>query len=92
LATSVGAHDLPEHGVVNVPAAVIADGGFDRFGDNRQVVSEQFLNTLIRQFGRGFKGFIQVGYIGVVVFPVMDFHRQLVNGRLQCIGSIRQSG
>ena len=92
LPTGVGAHDLPEHGVVNVAAGVIADGGSNRFRDNRAVVGEQFLEALVGQFGRGFKGFIQVGHIGVVVLPVMDFHRHLVNGRLQRIGSIGQCG
>ena len=44
LPAGVGAHDLPEHGVVNVPAGVIADGGPDRFGDNRAVIGEQLFH------------------------------------------------
>ena len=40
LAASVGTHDLPEHGVVDVAASVIADSSLDGIGNNRQIVGQ----------------------------------------------------
>jgi hypothetical protein len=37
LASGVGGHDLPEHGVVDVAAAVVADGAANVFGDGVEV-------------------------------------------------------
>src|SRR5439155_17853669 len=48
-----GAHDLPEHGVVNVTASVVAYGGADILRHGGAVVRQQFLDGLVGQVGGG---------------------------------------
>src|SRR5260370_2767583 len=55
LSASLGTDDGPEHGVIDVSAAVIADRSPDGFGNDAAVVSEQLLDRLVRQVGRGFQ-------------------------------------
>ena len=38
------------------------------------------------------EGLVQVGDVRVVVFPVVNLHRQLVNIGLQRIGCVRERG
>ena len=83
---------LPEVGVVVRAAAVVADGGLDRLGDDREVVDQQFVQRLVGQFRGLFQGLVQVGDVRLVVLAVMDFHRLLVDVRLEGIGRIRQRG
>jgi len=45
VAAALGLHDLPEHGVIHVPAAVVADGGADVLGDGVEI-ADQFLGAL----------------------------------------------
>ena len=42
IASAVGLHDLPEHGVVDVASAIVADGAANVFGDGVQVADEIF--------------------------------------------------
>ena len=47
--------DGPEHRVVPVSAAIIADCSADAFGHGDQIARQQLFERLIRQFGRGFE-------------------------------------
>ncbi len=42
-------HDLPEHRVIDVPAAIVAHGGADVLRNNGAIVGQQLLNGLIGQ-------------------------------------------
>src|ERR1019366_4161424 len=53
--TRARTHDGPEHGVVDVAAAVIAYRGADLFGNDGANVGQQFLYGLAREFGRRFQ-------------------------------------
>ena len=59
VASAFGLHDLPEHGVVDVSAAVVADGAADVFGDRIQV-ADQFFRALGVQFGMLVESRVQV--------------------------------
>ena len=52
--TSAGAgrQDLPKHGVVDVAAAIIANGGTDVLGHDRAIVGEELLDGFVLQVGR----------------------------------------
>src|SRR5581483_5665788 len=49
LAAPFGAHDLPEHRVIDVAAAVVADGGSDVLGDDGAVIGQQFFYAFVSQ-------------------------------------------
>src|ERR1039458_7737576 len=78
LAAAFGLHDLPEHGVVDVAAAVVADGAADVLGDGGEVLDEVF-DGPGTQFGVLFDGGVQVGDVGLVVLVVVEFHGRLVD-------------
>ena len=54
LAAGVGSHDGPEHGVIGMAAAIVADGGADVFRNDGAVVGQQFFERLAGQVGRRF--------------------------------------
>src|ERR1035437_8596376 len=83
-------HDLPEHRVVDVAAAVVAHRGANVLGNDGAVAGQQLLDGLVRQGGGRFQRFVQVGDIRVMVLAVVDLHRHFVDVRLQRIGRIGQ--
>ena len=52
LSAFVRPHDDPEHRMVGVSAAIVADRGADGFWNRRAVVRQQFFNRLVRQVRR----------------------------------------
>ena len=91
LASALGLHDLPEHGVIHVASAVVADGGADVFGDGVEV-TEQLFDALGLQFGMLFEGGVGILHIRAVVQIVVELHGFGVNVRLQSGIVIRQRG
>src|SRR5580658_4898424 len=82
-------HNLPEHGMVHVAAAIVAHGGANRFRhfiDLRQ----QFFDGKFLKVGVALERFIEVGDVCAVVFVVMDFHGFCVNVGFQSVERIRQ--
>ena len=69
-----GAHDLPEHRVVRVAAAVVADRRADVFRHGVDVL-KQILDALRLQIGMLLQRGIQVRHVGVVMLAVMNLHR-----------------
>ena len=91
IASAVGLHDVPEHGVINVAAAVVANGAADIFGDRVEVAEEIFRSFLI-QLGMFIQGRIEVLHIGGMMHVVVQMHRFLVDGRFERRVVIRQRG
>src|SRR5262245_32520304 len=88
-ATRLGPHDLPEHRVVRVAAAVVAHGGANVFRDGVDVL-QQVVNALGLQLGMLLERRVQVRDVRVVMLPVMDFHRLLVDVGFESIGRVRK--
>src|SRR5271155_1662823 len=75
-----------------MPAAVVANGGFDVLGNDRQVVLQKFMHRLavkLRMFGNGG---VEVVHVCSVMLAVMNLHRLFVDVRLQSVGRKRQGG
>jgi len=70
----VGLHDVPEHGVVHVASAIVADGAPDVFGDGVEVADQVFRRFLV-QFGMLVEGRVEVLDVGGVMHVVMQVHR-----------------
>ena len=81
-AAAVGLHDLPEHGVVDVAAAVVADDAADVLGDGARCLSRSS-GGFLAELGVLFDGAVQVGDIGLVVLVVVELHGRLVDGGLE---------
>ena len=64
---------LPEHRVVDVTAAIVADHHADVFRHGLEV-ADQFAGAFRLEFRFAGDGVVDVGDIGGVVFAVMDFH------------------
>jgi hypothetical protein len=82
LAATLGLHDLPEHGVVDVAAAVVLDDLADVLGDAGEVF-DQLFRRLFAQVGVLFDGAVEVGDVGLVVLVVVQLHRRFVDKRLE---------
>jgi hypothetical protein len=78
IATAFGLHDLPEHGVVDVAAAVVADCGANVFGDGVEI-ADQFFRSLLGQLGMFFEGCVEILDVGTVMHVVVQGHRLLVD-------------
>ena len=78
----LGLHDLPEHGVVDVAAAVVLDDLADVFGDGGEVLDEVF-GGLLAELGVLFDGAVEVGDVGLVVLVVVELHGRLVDVGLE---------
>src|SRR5690349_8632112 len=70
--------------------AIVADGCANILGNFFNVAAEVFDALLRKVFA--FERRIEVGYVGVMVFVVMDLHRLGVDVRFQCIVRIWQRG
>ena len=62
-----------------MPAAVVADGGFDVFGHDRQIVRQHLVQRLAVKFRMLGDGGVEVVHVSRVMLVVMDFHRLLVD-------------
>ena len=85
-------HDMPEHRVVRVAAAVVPYGGPYILGDGVYVGEELFKGAGVR-LGVFFEGGVEVGYVGVVVLLMVEVHRLFVYGGFQgvvAVGQLRQ--
>jgi hypothetical protein len=81
-AASVGRHPRPEHAVVPMPAAVVANRRANGFW-NAVDAPAQILDALALQLGRLLERGIQVGDVRLVMLSVMDLHRLRVDVRLE---------
>ena len=82
LAAALGLHDLPEHGVVDVAAAVVLDDVADVFGDGVEVLDEVF-GGFLAEVGVLFDGAVEVGDVGLVVLVVVELHGRFVDVGLE---------
>ncbi len=82
LASALGLHDLPEHGVVDVAAAVVLDDLADILRDGGEVLDE-FFGGLLAELGVLLDGAVEVGDVGLVVLVVVELHGRLVDGGLE---------
>ncbi len=78
----LGLHDLPEHGVVDVAAAVVADDGADVLGDAGEVGDELF-GGFLAEFGVLLDRAVEVGDVGLVMLVVVELHGRFVDGGLE---------
>jgi hypothetical protein len=90
-AGAFGCEEGPEEGVVDVAAAVVADGGADVFGDGGEGFDEVF-GGFVGEVGLGGDGGVEVGDVGLVVLAVVDLHGGGVDGGLKGVGCVRQRG
>ncbi len=91
IASTLGLHDVPEHGVVDVAAAVVADGAADVFWDCVQVAKQIFRSFFV-QLGMLVEGRVQVFDVGGVMHVVMQVHRLFVDGGFERRVIVRQGG
>ena len=82
-------HNLPEHGVVHVAAAVIAHGRADVFRDLVDLC-EQFLDGKLLKVRVRLQSLVEVGHIRAMVLAVVDLHRLCVNVWFECVKRIRE--
>ena len=75
-------HDLPEHGVVDVAAAVVLDDLAYVFGDAGEVL-EELLRRFLADLGVLLYRAVQIGDVGLVVLVVVELHRGFVDGGLK---------
>ena len=91
IASALRLHDLPEHGVIDMASAVVADGSADVFG-NCVEVADEILGRLAGELRVLLEGGVQILHICTVVHVVMQSHRLLIDGGIQCVIGIRQWG
>ena len=87
----MGLHDVPEHGVVDMASAIVADCAPNVFG-NRVQVAEQVFRGFLVQFGMLVQGRVQVLDVGGVMHVVMKMHRFFIDGGFECRVVVRQGG
>jgi hypothetical protein len=91
IASAVGLHDVPEHGVVDVTSAVVADSASNIFGDGVQVF-EQVFGSLLIELGMFVEGRVEVLDVGSVMHVVMEMHGLFIDGRVERRVVVRQGG
>ena len=91
IASTFRFHDVPEHGVIDVASAVIADGSSDVFGDGVQV-ADQIFGTFCVELRMFVQGGVQVLDVSGVMHVVMQMHRLFINGGFQGRVVVRQGG
>jgi hypothetical protein len=82
LTTAAWAHDLPEHRVVDVAAAVVADRGPLVFRHPVKALY-QFLGAHCLELGVAGNGVIDVGHVRAVMLVMVNLHRLRIDMRLQ---------
>jgi hypothetical protein len=60
------------------------------FGNDGEVVGQQFADGLAGQFGRRFERLVQVRHVSVMVLAVVNLHGLLVDVWLERFGRVRQ--
>ena len=85
----VRGQQLPEHRVVGVPAAVVADDGADVLGDGAEV-GDQYVHVAGVCLRVSLEGVVEVGDVAAVVLRVVQTHRLLVYVRLQSVVGVGQ--
>src|SRR5262245_11415673 len=85
----VRAHDLPEHRVVGMAAAVVAHRRANVFG-YRVDVAQQILDALGLQLGVLLQRSVEVRDVCVVMLAVMNLHRLLVDVRFERVRRVRK--
>ena len=75
--------------MIRVAAAVVAHRAANVRRNGIQVADE-FLDGFLFEVRLAGDGLVQVGDVGVVMFVVMDFHRQRVNVRFERVFRIRK--
>ncbi len=78
LAAAVRLHDLPEHAVVHVAAAVVAHHGADILGNGGEIF-EQVFRGVLAQVGVLLDCAIELADVGGVVLVVMQLHGGFVD-------------
>ncbi len=73
VAAGVGSHDLPEHGMIHVAAAVVAHRSADGLGHVLQTF-QQIFGTHLLQLGSFLQRSVEVGYVGLMMLIVMQVH------------------
>ena len=91
IASALGLHDFPEHGVVDVASAIVADRAADVFGNGVEVANEIF-GGFAGQFGMLLDGGVQIFHVGAMVHVVVQGHRLLIDDGFECVVGIRQRG
>ena len=82
-------HQSPEHGVVRVAAAIVADCSADVVRNGAQV-ADQLLNAFLLEVRLAGNRLVDVIHIGFVMASVMDFHCLGVNVRFKGFFRIRE--
>ena len=91
IASALGLHDLPEHGVVDVAAGIVADGAANVFR-NRIQVAKQIFRCFLVQLGMLVQRRVEVLDVGGVMHVVMQVHRLFVDGGFERRVIVRQGG
>ncbi len=86
LAAAVGRHRLPEEGVVEMAAAVVADGAALVVGKVREV-GDHLLDRLVGPLG-ALERSVGLVHVGLVVLVVVHLHRCLVDVGLERVVSV----
>ena len=84
-------HDRPEHRVVDVAAAIVPHGRADVVG-HAVDAAQQVFDALGLELWMFLERRVQIRNVRVVMLPVMNLHRLLVDVRLERVGWIRQRG
>jgi hypothetical protein len=74
-----------------VPAAIVAHGGSDIFGNGIEVL-QQIIDGLGLQVRMAFEGFVEVRDVSSMVLVMVDFHGPGVNVRFQSVEWVWQRG
>ncbi len=82
IAAAFRLHDGPEHAVVDVAAAVVADDGANVFRHAVQI-AQQVFSRVFAEVGMLLDGAVERGDVGLVVLVVMQVHRLGVDVRLE---------
>src|SRR5690606_22237236 len=88
-ATLTRPHDLPEHRVIDVSAAVVAHGRTDVVGHRREILDE-FLGALALERGVLLECGVEVVDVRRMMLAVMDLHRLSIDVRLESGEIVRQ--
>ena len=83
------AHNLPEHGVVHVSAAIIANDAANVFRQRGQI-ADQLFRALASQFRVFLNCTVQLGNVSRMVLVMVQVHGLIVNVRLQRVVLIGQ--
>ena len=78
--------------MVYVTSAIVADRSANVLRHDSAIIGQEFLDFFVLQIGRGFKRFVQVGDVGVVMLTVMNLHRLFIDVGLERIRGVRQRG